>query len=292
MVNMISIFIIILIVASLFPVAFTVIAGRIDSTCYPIPSFTVPLFKDAYAWSYYFNTTNNRWYNHTQVTVNDYNSTFYEFNAEFPSGEYVGNLADGANGILAGQKVIGGSTLEGQNITAIQISLWKRLNNPVGTATVGIFNPSNGAMIDSFGTIDVSTLNSFAQTNYTFVNSQNYTLQAGDLVGIKYDPPSNGDNYIQVSFASASGDNDGVFDIWTGSAEFPDIFSDGLGKFFSIHYGTTDGYTLIPLTGHAPNQTNEGRDSCAFTFENLWLYSTLGLVAVMFILIRHVKENR
>src|SRR6185503_20725516 len=221
-----------IIIGVLIPPVGAIIAMQTQPTCYPIPNFLLP---EAYAWSYYYNSTNNRWYNASSTFGNDYNSTFYEYQTEFSTGEYVGNLDDGANGILAGQKVTAGSSLSGQNITAIQLSLWKRLNNPVGTATVGIFNPSNGVMIDSFGTIDVSTLNSFAQTNYTFVNSQNYTLQAGDLVGIKYDPPSNGDNYIQVSFASASGDNDGVFDIWTGSAEFPDIFSDGLGKFFSIH---------------------------------------------------------
>lgn len=291
--KIISLFIIILIVGALFPVAFSAVGAVIDSNCYPIPNLLQPIVKEAFAWSYYFNTTNNRWYNHTQVTVNDYNSTVYEFNAEFPSGMQLGSLIDsGSNGIMAGQVVTIGSTLEGQNITAIQLSLWKRGNNPVGTGVVGIYDYDTGNLIDSFGSIDVSTLNAFAQTNYTFVNSENYTLTSNDVIGIKYNPVTGEDNYIELSYASASGDNDGKLTVWDGVDEFPDVFSDTLGKFFSIHYGTTNGYVLIPLSGNQPNQTPEGRDSCAFTFQNLWLYSSLGLVAVMLIVIRHIKENR
>jgi len=77
------------------------------------------------------------------------------------------------------------STLVGKTIDTIQISL-KKVKNPTGNATVGIFNSTLGLQ-KSFGSVDVSKLPVvYTQQTFALANNASYKIQAGDYIGIKY----------------------------------------------------------------------------------------------------------
>jgi hypothetical protein len=83
------------------------------------------------------------------------------------------------------QYVTPGSQLVGDKIDSITLQLMKH-GSPTGTAQVGIFN-ENLTVKKLFGTVDVSTLAaSYQDYEFKLADSELYTIQAGDRIGIKY----------------------------------------------------------------------------------------------------------
>lgn len=88
------------------------------------------------------------------------------------------------------------SPLAGDRIDSITLRL-EKVGSPSGTATIGVFN-SDLSTKKSFGTIDVSTLTSaFQNHEFRLSDSDLYTIQSGDRIGIKFTGGS-GSNAVSV----------------------------------------------------------------------------------------------
>lgn len=106
-----------------------------------------------------------------------------------------GNVAlDNTNKAVA-EHINTGAALIGQTVNSMDIAL-NRVNSPTGTATVCVMDSSANCTY-TFGTIDVSTLNT-SDVELRFTNiSATHTIQDGDYIGVKY---TDGDatNFINV----------------------------------------------------------------------------------------------
>lgn len=101
------------------------------------------------------------------------------------------------------------SALTGKQINEITIRLSK-VGSPTGTATIGVFDGSSGAVKAGFGTKSVSTLTT-TPSDYTFTLGSFYTLVANDRIGIIYSGGTT-TSYVAVQLS----DTENAFD-WASS---------------------------------------------------------------------------
>tara|TARA_X000001036_G_scaffold201508_1_gene189254 strand:- start:217 stop:1320 length:1104 start_codon:yes stop_codon:yes gene_type:complete len=121
------------------------------------------------------------------------------------------NLYTGSYYISA-QRVKSTSVLVGKRVSKLQMNIYKS-NSPTGTATAGVWN-SSGELQYTFGTIDVSTLET-STTEYTFNNTDStHVFSADEYFGIKYQAGSSS-NKIVVSHDDASPPFDGTDSVWS-----------------------------------------------------------------------------
>jgi glucose/arabinose dehydrogenase len=90
------------------------------------------------------------------------------------------------------------SALVGKQIDSITVNIKKSESSAVGTAQIGIINPDL-SMKKVFANIDISTLTtSYAPKEFLLPSGDNYTIEAGDRIGIKYAGASSSANYISI----------------------------------------------------------------------------------------------
>ncbi len=96
------------------------------------------------------------------------------------------------------QYVGSSSTLVSKQIDSITVNIKKSESTAVGTAEIGIINPDL-SIKKVFANIDISTLTtSYVANEFLLPSGDNYTIQAGDRIGIKYAGGSTGGNYISI----------------------------------------------------------------------------------------------
>lgn len=105
---------------------------------------------------------------------------------------------------IRGEYATATSQLVGDNIDQITMRLAK-VGTPTGNAVIGVFDAS-GNVKKQFGVKDVATIGS-TYSDYTFSlgNSELYTIQSGDRIGIKYLDGSSS-NYVNVMVDSNAAD--------------------------------------------------------------------------------------
>jgi hypothetical protein len=90
------------------------------------------------------------------------------------------------------------SVLVGKQIDSITVNIKKSESTAVGTAQIGIIN-SDLSMKKVFANINISTLTtSYAPNEFLLPSGDNYTIVAGDRIGIKYTGGSSSSNYISI----------------------------------------------------------------------------------------------
>ena len=140
---------------------------------------------------------------------------------------------------ISAQKIHNSSSnLNGKTIGKIGLPL--RLLSGTGTATAGVFN-SSGAILHTFGTIDISTLSTgySPYTWYDFTGTSLYTLAVGEYVGIKM---TSGSGTISVAHRDSGTQYDGgnsYWDRWNGSAWSNSFTS--IDQSIKLYVGTTGG---------------------------------------------------
>ena len=298
--NIIEKVFVVIIAGAFIPIAIGVSNESNQSSCYPIPSFLIPV-KDAYGWSYYFNTTNHRWYN---VTTGYQQFTMYDQRSNDGDGPIMNDF-DLGDGEIYG---IQNSTFTGKNVTQIDVRLARYVDGiqPTGNILIGVFDDNQGLDYPArqvFATIDVSTLTEYpVLQNYIANYSAGYVMQSGDVIGYKVDTglghvgtrsgivPETDDPFPSVPDISFYDDNghDGPFIHFGG----PEHNFYGFVK--ESHSATV--YTIIPLTdGHSsaqsPVQTVAGREQCQTQFNLLGLIIAFVIISIILFLIYNKKEK-
>jgi hypothetical protein len=166
-----------------------ILASGLDRTfslqtqCFPIPD----LMHNAYAWSYFFNSTNHMWYNHTTTSA----SPFVRFDG-FRDDTTLQNITQyrffggGHTNVGVWEGEILDSTA--WNITKIQLLLKasSTLNSTL-SIRVGVFNNITGSVIQTFGVINPNT-DLILDNNvhlYNFTDNYYTTSGANKTVGFK-----------------------------------------------------------------------------------------------------------
>jgi len=282
-----------LIIGALVPVAGSLIGNSVQPTCYPIPSFLIP-FEKAYAWSYYFNTTNHRWYNASSTNVNE---VYYNFTSQ-DRAVLIGADVDRK---FVGQYVNGSSALVGKTINHFSLFL-DTDGTPTGNARVGIFTGINTTE-GEHGTLteveavdfDTSVLHQFDPVQeYTF-DIPSHILQANEAVGIYFVIHSDLRVYYQLE---AVNHDLGVAYVQFGNEAWNSlVFDKSDGPYDYIDSiigfnGTQTTYTLIPLDGSPYSQTQEGRFSCSQGYTILWYIFIIAMIVIILVFLIKVKRDR
>ena len=283
-----------------------------NETCFPIPSFV-----NVYAWSYYFNTTNHRWYNLTTSSVEIIKYDGYADGISFNQDQvFNGNPAKGDISYVEPLD----SNYNGMNITRIDLVLKARASLDNGTlpndiVRVGIFNSTTGTLIQQFGN-DLNPNDFLIRDDsihlYNFTGSYVVTNGNAITVGmyVVYDNSGfvdNSDtwfNYNSYYYTSTNPDAKGsgfpapfndmnYKEFENGVESLDDPTSDFAMKFYAST--TTNTYTIIPLTdGHSSPQTivqtEEGRQACQNTFKLLWV--GLGIIPILFLLYAFIIHKK
>ena len=97
---------------------------------------------------------------------------------------------------LHAEYITSNSSLVGKPIDTMQVYL-KKVNNPTGNATIGIFNTTLGLQ-KSFGLVDVSKLPlTYKLQTFSLPSNSSYKIKAGDYIGIKF-TGGNSTYYIEI----------------------------------------------------------------------------------------------
>lgn len=109
-------------------------------------------------------------------------TTTYPYDVEtFSSAGAMNNVNKGYGEFVSSTS----SALYNKTIDCMDILL-KKTGSPVGTATIGIYNSTDG-LTKQFGTQSASSLGlSFAWKTYCLTGTDSYTIKSGDRIGIAY----------------------------------------------------------------------------------------------------------
>ena len=125
----------------------------------------------------------------------------------------------------------------------------------------------------------------------------NYTLQVGDLVGVKYSPPDtlDDDNYIQVSYVDLGfgygGGSIGIASEYS-TIEFEQPSWAEVAQLGFIHLGNTTTYTLIPFDNSKLITTEQGLNSCGIDITVLGIIFTLIMITIILYFLGMYKYKR
>ena len=186
--------------------------------------------------SRYEETNTRKMYNYTESdTISSTPASWGDFSSTTGSQQ----IGVGSTYKISAQKIHNSSSnLNGKTIGKIGLAL--RLISGTGTATAGVFN-SSGAILHTFGTIDISTLSTgySPYTWYDFTGTSLYTLAVGEYVGIKM---TSGSGSMGVAHRDSGTQYDGgnsYWDRWNGSSWSGSFTS--LDLSIKLYVGTTGG---------------------------------------------------
>lgn len=133
-------------------------------------------------------------YSETSILTGSSGAPIFATVADQSTGTAFTTVGGGAFSPSVAEKFTATAAMHGKEFTSMSLSLSK-FGSPTGNATIGTLDASNN-IVQSFGTIDVSTLTG-SQATYYFALAKPYVIQTNDRIGIKY---TGGDasNYIQV----------------------------------------------------------------------------------------------
>lgn len=276
----------VLIVGALFPVAFSVLYSGKNDICFPAPEVMIPI---AHADTLYFNTTNHRWYTVSSGYVTNvlYNQTLSDMTSP---ENFIG--AVNSNHVFA-LDVVGNNvtSFTGRNVTEIGIYVAKR-GTMTGNFKIGAFSSASTPVDKSvFGQVNTNTLNVYNESigNFTLKTASKptgYVIVAGDIMGIRQSNiTATLENHgVHVAIGTESGvyspnDNSGYQDTnsFIGYIKSSDL---------------TNVYTIIPLTGNSPDQTEQGRIQCMDTFSLMTIIAIVSIIAVIIVLLSVIKGTR
>jgi len=291
---------IVIIVGSLIPVAISV-SNNSNDVCFPIPSFMVPAYSDS--WSYYFNTTNHRWYNASSTTNHSVAFDSYSVADDIFEEDYFGV---GANSSWIQGQYIGGSNLSGQHLYEIDVmfSGHDQFMNDVSNDTiyVGVFNGTNGQPLSIFGIMYASSIpldDMYHFYNFTYSNQAGFLLPDNSVIGTLVVMPTGNNAGRWIDYVSRFNPiEDSEFRQWNNWQNNTAIDSDNWHGFDQNEYmeilkNTTSSttYTLIPLSGHSPVMTAEGMEQCEQQFNFISLLIVFVIIGILLYLIHHKRKQ-
>lgn len=312
-----ALFVSIVLVASLFPIALGVINTNRNDICFPIPnpSFILP-YAYADSWSYYFNSTDNRWYNHTQSSSVSNITYFDGFRGDYALNDMtqmrIFDSAHNSDGILQAELLDN----RPYNITVMQILLKASATLDTDkTIQVGVFD-SSGNVVSLFDTILPNTeliLDNQVHL-YNFTGNYLTTGVLGKYIGFKVSVAgtftagnirswgtfyykSNGFVYPPVPRPTGSMSMQEYEGGWNSNTDYD--FAVIFNNYTSTSSNT---YVLIPYPslvngrypdGSTPTNSNVlSTQQCADSFVLIWLIATIAIVTVMVMYVKTIKENR
>lgn len=138
------------------------------------------------------------------------------------------DISAGASDIRGERSSTGSSQLVGDTIDCIDIMI-RKVGAPTGSAIIGVYDRDlaiNDPLIQSFGTVDISTISASVSQWYTFCLplGNTYTIGINDVIGARYDG-GNVTNALRVNTATVDR-FDGVTTSLSTKADATNVWTD------------------------------------------------------------------